>query len=159
MKTRRAIAPLACLGCAIAGCATREPPRLSEAQRFDQYLREARLGTPITTVSEALGGFTPEAYEAGSGLYPFWTLRGRVGTIGVALGAVGPPEMKDASNSMEELQYIGHFIVQGDNWHSIRWVYTDGLVRDSRELIRTKERAPRFPLGSCPSRSSKERRP
>lgn len=142
MHTRRALAPLACLGCAIAGCTEPEQPRLSEGQRIDQYLRDAPFGTPITTVSEALGGFTAEACEGGSGLYPFWTLRGRVGTIGVALGAVEPPDMKNAFSSLEELQYVGHFIVQGDNWHSIRWVYTDGLVIDSRTGPGTAERAP-----------------
>jgi hypothetical protein len=135
MKTRRAIAPLACLGCAIAGCTAPEQPRLSGAQRVDQYLREARLGTPITTVSEASGGVEFDDCEAGSSMYPYWTLRGRVGTVGLNLGATGPADLRDGLQNIEKLKYVGHFLIRDGDWTSMRWVNTDGRVEDSQQTF------------------------
>lgn len=113
-----------CLCTAATGCTTR-------VQQHDRYLREASFGESISEISRALGGIEFEGYEAGSSLYPFWTLRGRVGTTGIALGAVGPPGMSDPRSNIDALKYIGHFILQDGSYHSIRWVYTDGLVKDS----------------------------
>lgn len=127
MERRHAAALLVSAFAVPGGCAT-------QAERSSKFLRECRLGEPITKVSQALGGITFDSCEAGSGLYPYWTLRGHIGDVGVALGAAGPPELRVPLASLDELKYIGHFSVQDGEWTSVRWAYTDGLVQDSHGI-------------------------
>lgn len=113
------------MSCALIGCAA---PR----ERFDTYLREVKPGTPITTVSEALGGISFYECEAGSSLYAFWTLRGTIGSMGINLGAVGKPGLNAGLHGLDQLKYTGHFLINDGHGVSVRWVYTDGLVQDER---------------------------
>lgn len=120
---------------AMTGCNThtREaaPDRATRAQECDRYLRERQLGVSIAEVSGKLGGVTFDSCEAGSSLYPYWTMRGHVGTMGVCLGAVAQGNVDNPLENLDKMLYVGHYILNDGAWTSTRWVYTDGLVRDS----------------------------
>ncbi len=117
----------------------------TKAKTIADILHDAPVGTPIADIAARLDGVQFYDSEAGSNVYPFWTIRARAGATGIAIGAWAPTSVDTPLEHLETLKYVGHFIVSDGRWKRARWVYSDGLMFDhAQDLTAEGQSRPPF---------------
>ncbi|MBL0869729.1 MAG: hypothetical protein IBJ18_04040 [Phycisphaerales bacterium] len=115
----------------VSGCCRNPPPEPIDVSA-ERILRTAPLGTKIYEIERQIGELKFLGRESSS-----LTIGSIVRCEGVAYRlaievANWPSDTPDASAAFRQSQYTGHFIIDGENIHSIKWVYADGLIMDER---------------------------
>lgn len=119
---------------ACGGCHSTEYRREIE---IDMVLRRQRLGTTLGEMRRLISDCRVIDQNAGSSLYPFWTVQVQSEDVSISMGLSDPSSKSSTINReyIDNMLYVGHFIMEGKCVKSSRWVYSDGLIFDDFALI------------------------
>jgi hypothetical protein len=122
----------ACLSMVAAG-GCRSAPLIAGDVKAERVLRSARLGTTVAELETEIGPLKFVDKESGNLVLGAIT-RFQGPEYFVEIGTMEPigSIASQGETAAKLARYNGFFNIKGRHIHSIRWVYTDGLIQDEQ---------------------------